>query len=137
MALRSLSSTQRQDVGSRASPPADSQPSTSQGGSGNGARANVARKAKEVEHILTNLKEEGVEIDDEIASIIDDDLTRIKAEAERENIINGLKRKGLWVMVSIISAAIGFLLGVEVCEQIVYAHVGRSIIHFGENFGGK
>ena len=54
-----------------------------QGGSGNEARANVARKAKEVEHILTNLKEEGVEIDDEIASIIDDDLTRIKAEAER------------------------------------------------------
>ena len=56
---------------------------------------------------------------------------------DRENIINGLKRKGLWVMVSITSAAIGFLLGVEVCEQIVYAHVGRSIIHFGENFGGK
>ena len=78
-----------------------------------------------------------MEIDDEIASIIDDDITRIKAEADRENIINGLKRKGLWVMVSITSATIGFLLGVEVCEQIVYAHVGRSIIHFGEHFGGK
>ncbi|XBH99677.1 hypothetical protein VPH35_128939 [Triticum aestivum] len=118
MALRSLSSTQRQDVGSRASPPADTlpatfQPSTSQGGSGNEARANVARKAKEVEHMLANLKK------------------------REENIINGLKRKGLWVMVSITSATIGFLLGVEVCEQIVYAHVGRSIIHFGEHFGGK
>ncbi|TVU16546.1 hypothetical protein EJB05_40116, partial [Eragrostis curvula] len=33
-------------------------PSISQGGSGNGARANVARKTKEVEHMLANLEKE-------------------------------------------------------------------------------
>jgi hypothetical protein len=55
----------------------------SQGGSGNGARANVARKTKEVEHMLANLEKEGVEIDDNIASIIDDEVARIKAEAAR------------------------------------------------------
>jgi hypothetical protein len=33
--------------------------------------------------MLANLEEEGVEIDDKIASIIDDEIARIKSEAER------------------------------------------------------
>jgi hypothetical protein len=52
------------------------------GGSGNGARADVARKTTEVEHMFANL-EEGVEIDGKIASILDDEIAKIKAEAER------------------------------------------------------
>ncbi|XP_037469170.1 uncharacterized protein LOC119341398 isoform X3 [Triticum dicoccoides] len=93
MALRSPSSTSPQDLGPRYSPPADSLPPTSQGGSSNGAKADVARK-EEVDHLLAKFKKEGVEIDGKIASIIDDEIARIKAEAERENIINGLKRNG-------------------------------------------
>ncbi|KAM3208338.1 hypothetical protein ACQJBY_063175 [Aegilops geniculata] len=89
MALRSPSSTSRQDL----SPPADSLPPTSQGGFSNGAKADVARK-KEVDHLLAKFKKEGVEIDGKIASIIDDEIAKIKAEAERANIINGLKRNG-------------------------------------------
>jgi hypothetical protein len=38
---------------------------------------------KGVEHMLSNLEEEGVEIDGKVASIIDDEISRIKAEAER------------------------------------------------------
>ncbi|CAL5016893.1 unnamed protein product [Urochloa decumbens] len=83
MALRSSSSTPRRDLGNRDSPPADSSP-TSQGGSGNEAKADVARMT-EVEHLLADLEKEGVEINDKIASIIDDEVARIKAEAEREN----------------------------------------------------
>lgn len=55
----------------------------SQGGSGIGARADVARKTKEAEHMLANLEKEGVKIDDRIASIIDDEVARIKVEAAR------------------------------------------------------
>jgi hypothetical protein len=43
----------------------------------------VTRKTKEVEDMLANLEEEGVEMDGKIASIIDDEVARIKAEAER------------------------------------------------------
>ncbi|CAL5027391.1 unnamed protein product [Urochloa decumbens] len=84
MALRSSSSTPRRDLGNRDSPPADSPSPTSQGGSGNEAKADVARMT-EVEHLLADLEKQGVEINDKIASIIDDEVARIKAEAEREN----------------------------------------------------
>uniref|UniRef100_A0A453QZK6 Uncharacterized protein n=1 Tax=Aegilops tauschii subsp. strangulata TaxID=200361 RepID=A0A453QZK6_AEGTS len=125
MALRSPSSTSRQDL----SPPADSLPPISQqGGSSNGAKADVARK-KEVDHLLAKLKKEGVEIDGNIASIIDDEMARIKAEAERASIINGLKRNGWLVMLTITSAALGFLLGGECYEKALYAQM-RVI--FGE-----
>ncbi|GJN28844.1 hypothetical protein PR202_gb17015 [Eleusine coracana subsp. coracana] len=60
----------------------------SQGGSGNCARANLARKTKEVEHTLAKLEKEGVEIDDKIVSIIDDEVVRIKDEAARDSIVN-------------------------------------------------
>ncbi|KAF0896087.1 hypothetical protein E2562_018202 [Oryza meyeriana var. granulata] len=49
MVLRFLSRTPLRGLGPRDSPPADSPPPTSQGRSGNGARADVARKTKELE----------------------------------------------------------------------------------------
>jgi len=36
-----------------------------------------------VDHLLAKLEKEGVEIDDKIASIIDDEVAIIKAEAAR------------------------------------------------------
>ena len=38
---------------------------------------------KEVENLLANLEEEGVEIDGKIGSIIDDEIARIQAEVDR------------------------------------------------------
>ncbi|CAN6213127.1 unnamed protein product [Urochloa humidicola] len=85
-----------------------------------------------VEHILENLEKEGVEIDDKIASIIDDEVARIKAEAVREN-INELKRKklirkGVMVLLSLTSVAFGFLMGVDWCEDALYAKVAKIIV---------
>ncbi|KAM0859371.1 hypothetical protein ACQ4PT_047286 [Festuca glaucescens] len=122
MALRSSSSTRRQDVASRDSPPAE------QGGSGNGARADVARKTKEAEHMLASLEEEGVDIDSKMASIIDDEIARIKAKADREKSINGLKRNGMMVLVTISSVVFGVLMGAECCEQSLYAHAFKRIL---------
>ncbi|KAF7107434.1 hypothetical protein CFC21_108058 [Triticum aestivum] len=129
MALRSPSSTSRRNLGPRYSPPADSLPPTSQAGSGNGARAGVAMKVKEAEHMLANLEEEGVEIDGNIASIINDEIARIKAEAEREKIINVLTRNGRMVLLTIASAAAGFFLGGECYERALYAQLAMI---FGE-----
>ncbi|KAI4976502.1 hypothetical protein ZWY2020_050109 [Hordeum vulgare] len=109
MALLFPSSTSRQDL----SPPADSLPPTSQGGSSNGPKADVGRK-KEVDHLLAKLEKEGVEIDDKITSIIDDEIARIKAEAEREN-INEQKRKRIQALLTIAGVAVGFVVGVK-CE---------------------
>ncbi|XP_037468514.1 uncharacterized protein LOC119340695 isoform X2 [Triticum dicoccoides] len=117
------------DSGPRYSPPADSLPPTSQAGSDNGARAGVAMKVKEAEHMLANLEEEGVEIDGNIASIINDEITRIKAEAEREKIINVLTRNGRMVLLTIASAAAGFFLGGECYERALYAQLAMI---FGE-----
>ncbi|CAN6201644.1 unnamed protein product [Urochloa humidicola] len=123
MALRSPSSTPRRTLDS---PPADSPPPTSQGGSGEG---DVARKMmKEVEHVLANLENEGVEIDGKIASIIDGEMARIKAETAREN-ITGVKRMGMMVLLAITSAAFGFLMGAGLSEEAIYAGVGRRVIH--------
>ncbi|XBI36166.1 hypothetical protein VPH35_121730 [Triticum aestivum] len=80
MALRSPSNTPRcrcHDLEPRDSPPTDSRLPSSQGGSSNGAKADVARK-KDVDHLLAKLEKEGVEIDGNIASIIDDEIARIK-----------------------------------------------------------
>ncbi|TKW30454.1 hypothetical protein SEVIR_2G038500v4 [Setaria viridis] len=132
MALRSPSSTPPRVLGPGDSPPADSPPPTSQCGCGNGARADVARKTKEVEHMLANLEKEGVEIDGKIASIIDDEVARIKAEAAREKLrMNKLKRKGVMALISIVSVAYGFLLGVDWYEDQLYTKVAR-IICYGE-----
>ncbi|XP_047057204.1 uncharacterized protein LOC124663559 [Lolium rigidum] len=94
------------------------------GGSGNGARA-------EVEHMLANLLEEGVEIDGKIASILDDEIARIKAEAEREKNINGLKINGCVILYTISVIAIGFVLGADFVEQSLPALVAKAII-FGD-----
>ncbi|CAM0152529.1 unnamed protein product [Urochloa decumbens] len=83
---------------------------------------------KEVEHMLANLENEGVEVDGKIASIIDVEMARIKAEATREN-ITGLKKKAMIVLVAISSAASGFFLGAGLTEQAIYAGVGRRIIY--------
>ncbi|KAM0898248.1 hypothetical protein ACQ4PT_022053 [Festuca glaucescens] len=88
MAL-SPSSIRRQDVG-----PRDSPPPTSQGGSSNGAKADVARKTKDgIDHLLTKLEKEGLEIDGKIASIIDDGIARIKAEAASNGATTDVARK--------------------------------------------
>ncbi|CAL5047638.1 unnamed protein product [Urochloa decumbens] len=122
-ALRSPSSTPRRDLDS---PPVESPPPTSQGGSSKG---DVARKMmKDVEHVLANLENEGVEIDGKIASIIDGEMAKIKAEAARVN-ITGLKRKGMMVLLAISSAAFGFLMGSGLSEQAIYAGVGRRVIY--------
>ncbi|XP_047061539.1 uncharacterized protein LOC124668441 isoform X1 [Lolium rigidum] len=123
MALPSPSSTRRQDVSPRDSPTAE------QSGSGNRARVDVARKTKEAEHMLANLEEEGVEIDGKMASIIDDEIARIKAEADRENIINGLVRNGKMLLVTMSSVALGFSLGVELCEWSLYAYAFKKIFY--------
>ncbi|CAN6164089.1 unnamed protein product, partial [Urochloa humidicola] len=123
MAIRSPSSTPRWDLDSS---PVDSPSPTSQGGSGKG---DVARKMmKEVEHVLANLENEGVEIDGKIAGIIDGEMARIKAEAAREK-ITGLKRKGMMVLLAISSAVFGFLMGSGLSEQAIYAEVGRRVIY--------
>ena len=41
------------------------------------------RSRRLADHLLAKLEKEGVEIDGNIASIIDDEIARIKAEAER------------------------------------------------------
>jgi hypothetical protein len=38
---------------------------------------------EDIDHLLAKLKIEGLEIDDKIASIIDDGIARIKAEVAR------------------------------------------------------
>ncbi|CAL5052706.1 unnamed protein product [Urochloa decumbens] len=114
MAVRCPSSTPRRDLGPRDSPPAYSRPPTSQGGSNN--KADVARNTKEAaDHLLAKLEKEGVEIDGKIACIIYDGIARIKAEAEREN----LKRKGMVLLVTFASAAIGWVMGVEWTENAI------------------
>ncbi|XBH98215.1 hypothetical protein VPH35_127761 [Triticum aestivum] len=120
MALCSPSNTLRcrcgcrcHDLEPRDSPPADSPLPTSQGGSNNGAKADVARK-KDVDHLLAKLEKEGVEIDGNISSIIDDEIARIKAEAEREN-MNEEKRKRTQALLTIAGVVVGFVVGVK-CE---------------------
>ncbi|KAM0859372.1 hypothetical protein ACQ4PT_047287 [Festuca glaucescens] len=126
MALRSPSSTRPQDESLRDSPPADSPPPTSQGGSSNGAKADVARKTKEeVDQLLVKLEKEGLEINGKIASIIDDGIGRIKAEAAREpewhNVMESL--------LTLVAYAVGFVIGVEWQENKFrkeYAKMKRS-----------
>ncbi|RLM99910.1 uncharacterized protein C2845_PM06G27270 [Panicum miliaceum] len=96
------------------------------GGSSNRARANVARKMKEVEHMLENLGKEGVQIDGMIASIIDDEVSRIKAEAARENSNNDLKKNGIMVLMAIACVAFGFFMGVEWAEEALYTELRRE-----------
>ncbi|XP_047057203.1 uncharacterized protein LOC124663558 [Lolium rigidum] len=124
MAL-SPSSIRRQDVGPHDSPPGDSPPPTSQGGTSNGAKADVARKTKEgIDHFLTKLEKEGLEIDGNIASIIDEGIARIKAEAAREN-INEPKDKVLVILLTITSITVGFLLGMEWQENIILKELAK------------
>uniref|UniRef100_A0A0E0CLW8 Uncharacterized protein n=1 Tax=Oryza meridionalis TaxID=40149 RepID=A0A0E0CLW8_9ORYZ len=91
MAMHSLSSTPRRHDSDSGLPP------TPQGGSGNGARADVARKTKEVDHLLAKLENEGVEIDGKIASIIGDGIARIRDEAAREHLDKIRKEKVMTV----------------------------------------
>lgn len=125
MAL-SPSSSRRQDVPPRDSPPAgDSPPPTSQAGSSNGAKAEVPRKTKEgIDHLLTKLEKEGLEIDGKIARIIDDGLARIEAQAAREN-INEPKDKVLVMLLTITSVTVGFLLGMEWQERIILKELAK------------
>ncbi|EMS46849.1 hypothetical protein TRIUR3_32986 [Triticum urartu] len=125
MALRSPSSTWRRNLGPPYSPPADSLTPTSQGGSSNGARADVARKTKQevllADHLLAKLEKEGVEIDGKITSIIGDGIGRIQADAAREH-MNGPKWKRIRRLLAIASAALGFVVGVkyEMNREVAY-----------------
>ncbi|CAN6181267.1 unnamed protein product [Urochloa humidicola] len=118
MALCPLSSTPRRDLAPPDSPPADSPRPTSKGESSNGAKAGASWKMKKkVGHLLVKLEKEGVEIDGKIASIIDDGIARIKAEAVRETEnINEPKRNGLTILL-IASVAIGLIMGAEWYEH--------------------
>ncbi|TVU31053.1 hypothetical protein EJB05_22718, partial [Eragrostis curvula] len=82
----------RPDLHSRDSPPADSLSPPSQVESSNGGQADIGRKTKEqVDHLLAILEKEGVEIDSKIASIVDDGIARIKAEAARVSFVHERK----------------------------------------------
>nr|ABP88813.1 apomixis-related protein Pca21 [Cenchrus ciliaris] len=122
MDLRSASSAPRPDLGPCDSPSAVSPPPASQGGSGNRAKA---KSTKEVEHLLANLEKEGVVIDGNITSIIDDEIARIKAEALREA-INASKRNETMAsavtgfrlaLLTAASCAVGLIMGVEWLEK--------------------
>ncbi|CAN6203035.1 unnamed protein product [Urochloa humidicola] len=121
MALRPLSSDPRWDLKPPDSLPADSPPPTCQGESSDGAKAGGSWKMKkEVGHLLVKLEKEGVEIDGKIASIIDDGIARIKAEAvreEEEENVNEPKRNGMMILLTIASVAIGFIMGAEWYEH--------------------
>ncbi|CAL5091416.1 unnamed protein product [Urochloa decumbens] len=126
MALRFLSMASRRDLCPRDSPPADSPPPISQGGSSNGAKADVARSMKEVDHLLAKLEKEGVEIDGKIASIIDDGITRIKAETARENIISEPKGIGKALLIAVASVAFGFVMGVDLARSAIHEELAKS-----------
>ncbi|CAL4998755.1 unnamed protein product [Urochloa decumbens] len=138
MELCPACSTPRPDLGPCDSPVAVSPPPTSQqGGSGNGAKPDVARKAKEVEHLLANLVKEGVVIDGKITSIIDDEIARIKAEAVREA-TNESKRNAMkasaisgfrLALLTAASCAVGFVMGVEWLEKAFRKEFARRTKH--------
>ncbi|CAL5067045.1 unnamed protein product [Urochloa decumbens] len=122
MALCSPSSTPRQDLVPCDSPQVDSPPPTSQqGGSGNGAKADFARKTKEVEHVLASLEKEGVVIDGKMPSILDDEIAKIKAEAVREAINESKRNEKMssvasgfrLALLTVASCGVGFVMGVE------------------------
>ncbi|CAN6203033.1 unnamed protein product [Urochloa humidicola] len=122
MALRSPSSSPRHELGPCDSPQADSPPPTSQqGGSGNGTKADFARKTKEVEHVLASLEKEGVVIDGKMTSILDDEIAKIKAEAVREAINESKRNEKMasaatgfrLALLTVASCGVGFVMGVE------------------------
>jgi len=67
-----------------------------------------------------------VEIDGKIASIIDDEVARIKAEAAREN-ISGPLRNGMIVLLTVTSIALGFVMGVE-WYVLLFERVAKRIL---------
>ncbi|CAL5076835.1 unnamed protein product [Urochloa decumbens] len=106
MALRSPSSTPRQDLVPCDSPQVDSPPPTSQ--------------TKEVEHVLASLEKEGVVIDGKMPSILDDEIAKIKAEAVREAINESKRNEKMSVasgfrlaLLTVASCGVGFVMGVE------------------------
>ncbi|KAL6627105.1 hypothetical protein ACP70R_030831 [Stipagrostis hirtigluma subsp. patula] len=96
-----------------------------QGGSGNGARADVARNTKEVKRMLKNLEKEGVQIHGKIASIIDDEVDRIKAVVARENIS---EPKWMKLVDTVAYITIGFVVGAECWHQVVRAVLIKKIL---------
>ncbi|CAN6203036.1 unnamed protein product, partial [Urochloa humidicola] len=116
MAMCFLPRDPRGDLGPLDSPPLYSPPS--QGGS---------RTMKEVKLLLANLDKEGVKINGKIISIIDDEVARIKAKAVREN-KNELKTKGMTVLLTIASVAVGFMMGAEWCDNAIRAAVAKKIL---------
>ncbi|KAF8686825.1 hypothetical protein HU200_043325 [Digitaria exilis] len=126
MALRSPESTPGRDLGPRGSPPAASLLPNSRGGSSSKAKADVGRKATaEVDLLLAKLEKEGVQLDDKIATIIDDGIARIKAEAAMEN-ISEVNRKGKLVLLTIVSVAVGFVMGVDWFENALRKKLAKS-----------
>uniref|UniRef100_A0A0E0K121 Uncharacterized protein n=1 Tax=Oryza punctata TaxID=4537 RepID=A0A0E0K121_ORYPU len=68
----------------------------------------LARKTKEVDHLLAKLENEGVEIDGKIA--------RIRAEAAREN-LDKTKENVMTILLTVASVAVGFIMGAEWYER--------------------
>jgi hypothetical protein len=47
---------------------------------------------------------------------------------DREKMIDGLKRNGLKVLLTISAVAIGFLAGADCCEQSLYDHPAKKYL---------
>lgn len=70
---------------------------------------------------MTNLEKEGAVIDGKIATIIDDEIARIKAEAMREAINESKRNEKMesaasgfrLALLTAASCAVGFVIGVE------------------------
>ncbi|KAL6647052.1 hypothetical protein ACP70R_014489 [Stipagrostis hirtigluma subsp. patula] len=123
------------------SPPAGLRLLTAQSGQSNEAEVDVDRKMEEeTGHLLTILKSAGIEIDDEIARAIDEQIARTKAEAVREAIkearrnerISGWQRLiapivarpatcGFGIaLLTILSGASGYYFGVKFVADNIY-----------------
>ncbi|KXG24236.1 hypothetical protein SORBI_3007G012500 [Sorghum bicolor] len=114
--------------------PADCTPPTSEGGSGERAKADRSSKTKkQVEHLLATLEKEGVEIHDKIASIVNAEIAKIKAETSREAINDVVCCFNLCCGLAIYTVApisAGFLMGADWFEKAFgeeYARTGFVI----------
>ncbi|RCV30306.1 hypothetical protein SETIT_6G083900v2 [Setaria italica] len=142
------------------SPRDQSPPPNSQGEHGNGAEVDVPRKTEGVDHLLAKLKNVGMEIDEEMARIIDEEIAGIKAEAmsEREAMDEARRNKntrwrrlivpatttifGLSLLtIAFASGFSGFCFGLKFYDMVlkkelgVYLNLAWGMKHFAERRG--
>nr|XP_034600334.1 uncharacterized protein LOC117860994 isoform X2 [Setaria viridis] len=142
------------------SPRDQSPPPNSQGEHGHGAEVDVPRKTEGVDHLLAKLKNVGMEIDEEMARIIDEEIAGIKAEAmsEREAMDEARRNKntrwrrlivpatttifGLSLLtIAFASGFSGFCFGLKFYDMVlkkelgVYLNLAWGMKHFAERRG--